>query len=327
MDLSSYFNNKGFSLYPGEGAFNTANESYPAENLPTGGVYKSTKTGVSYYFPGYQGLGGGDNVLCSGQVIPVTPGSYFSVHLLVAGDLAWYAGAGNLTFTYTDNSTSIAEMRSEPFYSFLTIFKGEIVMPSYFTRNDTNFNNTHIFEHISALDSTKTLASVTLPNTTYSASASRLHVFSMSIWKGSGIEVQYVRPTQKHSGDRMQLIEVLVNNAGSEWISGAGVEITISAPGVVTVQPGSIKRLRPGDQKKVLIGVFGCGNVTTQVKISGVIDALQNFHDISFGLEDYTTDLSSLERHESPDWFDSAKFGIFIRKILVLLSRGESDMP
>lgn len=253
-------------------------------------------------------------MLCSGQVIPVNPGSYLSVNLLISGDLSGNPGTGNLTFTYTDNSTGVAEMRSEPFTSFLTISKGEIIIPSYFTNNDTNFNNSHIFEHTSALDPLKTLASVTLPDTPYTDDASRLHVFSLSLWTGSGVEVQYVRPTQKQSSDRVQSVEVSVNNAGSKWISGPGIEVSIKAPGVRTIQPAFIKRLRPGDQKKVTVGVIGCGNVSTEVILSGSMNSSITFDNVNFGLEEFTTELDSLNLHESPEWFDNAKYGIFIRK-------------
>lgn len=313
IDLSSYFNNQGFSTYPGEGAFSVINESYVADSLPQGGSYTSTKFGITYSFPGYQGLGANDNVLCQGQVIPVPQGSYFSAHLLIAGDEFHQQGVGNLTFTYTDNTTALAEMRSEPFWSFLTIFKGEINMPSFFTNNKTDYNTSNIFEHISSLDSSKTLSSITLPNTPYTNSSSRLHVFSLTLLKGSGIEVQYVRPTQKHSADRVQIVEVAINNVGPDWIAGDGVEVVIAGPGVVTVEPGYLKRLRPGDQRRIQVGVVGCGNITAEVALVGdSFEYATTFDGVSFGLEDYTEDLDSLNLHEAPNWFEDAKFGIFI---------------
>jgi alpha-L-fucosidase len=120
--LDSYFNNQGFGSAPGEASFDLLNESYPAAYLPSGGTYNSTKTGISYLFPGYQGAGMDDNVVMAGQEIAIPEGSYFSVQMLIAADLA--STSGNLTFTYIDNTTSIAEVRSEPFFSFLTIYKG-----------------------------------------------------------------------------------------------------------------------------------------------------------------------------------------------------------
>lgn len=247
----------------------------------------------------------------AGQTVAVNPAPYFGAYLLIASDLA--SMAENVTFTYTDGSSTLSEVRSEPFYSFLTIYKGEIIMPSYFTNNDTNFNTTHIFEWSGSLDYSKTLESVSFPDTTNLTSGSRLHVFAMSLWQGTGIEVQFLRPTQKTSGNGVQIVEVVVNNAGPEWIRGAGVEVTIEGDGITTVEPGYIKRLSPGDQKRINVGVTGSGNVTANVVFTGTNSTKEySFGEKEFGLQDFTSDLSSLTKHESPEWFDNAKFGIFI---------------
>lgn len=300
-------------MAPGEASFDQLNQSYPASDLPSGGYYNSTKTGVSYLFPGYQGKNVSDNVIMAGQTIQVVASSYFSIQMLIAADYA--ATAANVTFEYSDGTSQISEVRSEPFYSFLTIYKGEVIMPSYFTSNDTNFNTTHIFEWIGALDCSKTLNSITFPDTTNLTSGSRMHVFSASLQQGAGIDVQYLRPTQKRSDNGSQIVEVVVNNYGPAWIQGDGVEITIEAPGILTVEAGKIKRLGPGDQKKVNVGVVGKGNVTANVVFETSNSTTRyTTQAATFGLEDFTSELSSLTKHESPTWFDNAKFGIFIRK-------------
>lgn len=112
------------------------NNSYPAANLPTGGSYVSSKTNISYIFPGYQN--GSDNVVMEGQVIDVPSTSYFSLQMLASTESA--GTSGNMTFEYTDGTTTLAEVRTNPYSSFLSILQGEIVMPSYFTSNDTNWN-------------------------------------------------------------------------------------------------------------------------------------------------------------------------------------------
>ena len=180
-------------------------------------------------------------------------------------------------------------------------------MPSYYTNNGTNFNTSHIFEYTGALDPAKSLASITLPDT--SNETSRIHLFAMSLWKQTGVQIQYICPTQKHDGSRTQTVELLINNAGPDWLSKDGVEISITAPGIQTVDPGYIKRLRPGDQKRVNVGVIECGNLTAQVHLAGCINATYTFEDIHFGLEEYTSDLDSLSKHDSPEWFDHAKYG------------------
>jgi alpha-L-fucosidase len=311
IPLGDYFNNAGFSLQPGEASFDQLNQSYPASKLPTGGLYNSTKTGISYLFPGYQGKNVSDNVIMAGQTIDIPTGSYFSAQMLTAADFANMAE--NITFTYTDGSFSLSEVRSEPFFNFLTIYKGEIIMPSYFTANDTNFNTTHIYEFVGSLDHSKTLASITFPDTTNDPTGSRLHVFALSLWQGSGIAIQYLRPTQKTPGNGVQTVEVVVSNAGPEWIRGDGMTITIEGQGITTVEPGQIKRLSPGDQKKINVGVVGSGSVTASVIFAGRNSTTRYcVEDVIFGLEEWTSELSSLTKHESPEWFDNAKFGIFI---------------
>ena len=58
--------------------------------------------------------------------------------------------------------------------------------------------------------------------------------------------------------------------------------------------------------------MIGCGNLTAQVHLAGCINATYTFEDIHFGLEEYTSDLDSPSKHDSPEWFDHAKYGIFI---------------
>lgn len=309
IPLDAYFNNKGFGLVPGEANFDQLNNSYPAANLPSGGSYTSTKTNITYLFPGYK-ANRSDNVVMSGQQINVPAASYFSLQMLVSTESA--GSSGNMTLKYTDGTATLAEVRTNPYSTFLSILKGEIAMPSYFTLNTTNFNTSHIFEYIGAVDPSKTLSSIILPDT--SNDTSRIHLFSVSLYKQTGVQVQFLRPTQKHDVHRVQTVEVVVDNAGPGWISGAGVEVSFSGPGIETITPGFIKRLRPGDQKKINVGVIGCGNVTATVHLTGSINATYVMQHVKFGLEEYTSELSSLSNHESPEWFDDAKFGIFIRE-------------
>lgn len=248
--------------------------------------------------------------MLQGQNVTVPASNYFSVNLLLAGDDS--TATGDAVLHYSDNSSSIAEIRTNSFFTFLSIYKGEIVMPSYYTTNSTNYNTTHIFEWSAALDPSKELVSISFPDT--SNSTSRVHVFSMSLLKQSGLRVQLVRPTQKTMSSGVQIIEIVVNNAGPEWLSGTGIDVSIEAPGVKTVTPGRIKRLRPGDQKKVNVGVTGQAyNLTAKVVFSGAYgDASASFENVTFGLEKWTSDATSLTKHESPEWYDNAKFGIFI---------------
>ncbi|CAG8949483.1 hypothetical protein HYFRA_00007713 [Hymenoscyphus fraxineus] len=309
VPLNQYFNNKGIGKVPGEANYDGLGNAYVGTSLPQGGYYNSTKTGISYLFPGYQSGNASDNVIMSGQVVELPEGEYFSVHMLIASDTD--SSIENVTFTYTDGSTALSEVRASPYSSFLSILSGEIISPSYFTHNSTNFNSTHIFEFIAAMDPMKTLSSVTLPDTSQKEDE-RIHLFSLSLWEQSGVQIQYVRPTQKQATEGVQTVELIIDNAGPAWISGAGVEVSIHGYGIRTVQPGYIKRLRPGDQKKINVGVTGCGTVNGSVTLKGSMNATFTYENVKFGLEDFSSDLDSIAKHESPDWFNEAKYGIFI---------------
>jgi alpha-L-fucosidase len=313
LNLTTFFNNKAFGSYPGEANFNALNESFPVPTLDTS-KYASSDTGILYSFPGYTGPSEPDNVICSGEVVDVPPGSYFSASFLVAGDLESESVSANVTFTYTDNSTSVFELRSLNWFNFLTINRGEIIFPSRFTANGTNYNTTHIFERSSALSIGKQLSSITLPQTT-NVTEGRLHLFAVSLWQGSSVGVQSVRPTQKWLENGAQAVEVTLNNAGSECVSGEGLTLSITGKGLETSNPGKLTRLCPGDQKTVTVGVKGTSNGTVSASLiinDGTSQRVVPVESADFGLMSWTSDLDNLAKHESPDWFDDAKFGIFI---------------
>lgn len=336
VDLSSYFNHKAFGTYPNETVFDTTyNRSYPPLNdLAPEGIYTSTKTGIQYSFPSYTGPSAPDNLICENQTIAIpskwngTAGGTkpFSLNMLVANDLRDAIVSYNLTLLYADGTTALSELRALSFFSWLTVNHGEIISPFTWTPGGRDWNSSQIFEFTGSLDPAKTLAAVQLPMAN-NATVGRVHVFSMSVWSGEpasapgpAVEVQSVRPTQKWTDAGSQVVEVTLNNVGTECVSGAGLSVSLAgaAAGVRTVEAATLRRLCPGDQKRIDVGVAGAAsNTTVDVAITSGADNITttkttSFSNLSFGLEDYTTDLASLARHESPRWFDDAKFGIMI---------------
>ncbi|KAL1875614.1 hypothetical protein Plec18167_005550 [Paecilomyces lecythidis] len=210
--------------------------------------------------------------------------------MLVASDVFGATVSGNVTYNYTDSSeNTVSELRALPWWATLTINRGEIIFPYRYTANRTDFNTSHIFEYTAALLPGKKLDSITLPSTT-NATTGRLHVFAISLWRGSSIpssnlpsasaEIQFVRPTQKWVGDGYQVVEVTVNNPGT---------------------------------KRVDVAVSGSSNGTLTVMLE--YDGLVSRHTIphiELGLTEWTSDYDSISRHESPQWFDDDKYGIFI---------------
>lgn len=315
VSLKPYFNNKAFGSYAGAAAFDALNQSYPNPAIVSiSGTYTSTQTGIVYEFPGDTAPLMPDNVICKGQTILVPADRYFSASMLVSSDVELSTVSGNVTYAYADNLTLVSELRSLPWFAFLTINRGEIIFPYRYTANGTNFNTSHIFEYTAALDPSKPLRSITLPVTT-NITTGRLHVFSLSLWKAStpSVQVQFVRPTRKWTEMGNQVIEITINNSGWECISAPGLTFSLAMDGVESVEPGHVKRLCPGDQKRIDVGVNGVSNGTATVLMDdGRSVHQQSFSNISVGLTEWTSDLASLSQHESPQWFDDAKFGIFI---------------
>lgn len=312
VDLSEHLDNKAFGSKPGEARFDGLNQSYPIVVLGKDGIYTSTHTGIQFQVPEMGASVEADNIVCGSQEISVPSDNYLSASLLISADLRSAIVTGNLTFNYDDGSSTITEMRSQPWWTFLAINRGEITFPYFFTANGTNRNASHIYEYTAALDPTRRLSSMTLPDTT-NVTAGRLHVFATSLWKGHEVKIQTVRPTQKWTEDGNQIVEVIANNAGTQCVSGDGMSISLKADGIETTTLGNIKRLCPGDQKSVNLAVRGSFSGTVEAVLS-IADGSQSFFidNVQFGLEDFDTSSSSLLKHETPDWYNEAKFGIFI---------------
>ncbi|KAI0547752.1 glycoside hydrolase family 29 protein [Xylaria curta] len=320
LDISAHFNNKAFGTYPGEASFDGLGQSYPPPPAASTPSYTSSKSGIVYAFLGYTGPKQPDNVVCSGQRIDIpndVASQIFSVSLLVSGDVEFATATGNVTFHYADNTTSSYELRALDWFSWLTLNRGEIVFPFRFTETGVNWNTSHVFERTAPLDPERKLTAVTLPNVAKAGDA-RMHVFAISLWgadEGHEVEVQAVRPTQKWFGAGEQVVEVTVNNVGQECLAGSGVTIELVGNGFNTTRLGKLKRLCPGDQKVVKIGVRGTSDGPVNVEVVADGDTgrqATKFSDIEIGLTNWTPELDNLARHEAPDWFDGSKFGIFI---------------
>lgn len=315
VPLDDHFNNKAFGSYPGEAALDTLNQSYPADPVGVDGIYTSKSTGVSYLFPGYNpDPEAQDNVICAGQTIDIPPSDdYFSASLLLVSDVRSTTVSGNVTLLYTDNTTSKAEVRAHAFWWFLAIRRGEITYPYFFTHNNTNHNASEIYERYVPVESGRKLRGIELPDTT-NATTGRLHLFSLSMWQAdvSGVGVQAVRPTQNFDASGSQIVEVTVNHKGPECVSG--MTVSVEAPRVHTTEPSLVQRFCPGDQKRINVPVAGHSDdkVTVTLNIPGHRPVRHNFHHVTIGFEEWTPDSKSLIQHESPQWYNDAKFGIFI---------------
>jgi hypothetical protein len=180
LDLAAVFNNDGISGSANrtDGDFDGAGFTYPAEDLPPAG--EVTYDQVKFVFPG-SADGAKNNVAARGQVLTVPAGRYAKLRLLGAG------GGGNVraaaVATYADGSTGavlieLSNWVGAPFYNEAEILRTRRRHGPPPANGDAA--NAAIFHQVAALDPTKELRSITLPN------SSRLHVFALSLERPVG---------------------------------------------------------------------------------------------------------------------------------------------
>jgi len=120
--------------------------------------------------------------------------------------------------------------------------------------------------------------------------------------------------------DKVQIVEILINNVGSSIaLRNNDVRVLVESPGLETVTPGFIKRLGPGDQATVEVGVRNrkgvavgdSGPATVVIEGHNVMSTKYTFK-ATYGIGLYDATYESVYSHESPNWYNNAKYGIFI---------------
>ena len=306
-------------------------DSYPAEQMPPESF---SFAGMNYQFAKYNATGN-DNVLAQGQEIQVPRSKYFSYQMLAAAESGM--GSGTVVATYADGSTSNGSLLVPAWYSWPYPEGGDLVFTCYLTENDTNWNRSNIFQTTNWLDSSKELVSLKLPNTTTGSSTSpggasistNIHIFALSMLPASKeqtklikLETQYARSTKKwvEGSDKIQIVEVIVNNVGSSIaLRHNKVRVRVESPGLETVTEGLIHRLGSGDQAIVEVGVRNrkgvpagdSGPASIIIEGDGVSSTKYTFQ-ATYGIGLYEATYESVYSHESPSWYNNAKYGIFI---------------
>lgn len=293
-----------------------------------------TYGGFNYEFAPYN-ESGHDNVIADGQEIKVPKSKYFSVRMLAASQNGM--ASASINATYADGSTDSGALLVPGWWRWPYPAGGDLVFPYYLTNASENFNRSNIFQTINWLDSSKDLVSLTLPKDAGGSSDepggvtvdTQLHVFSLSILPVTAdesdnpqLEIQYARSTQKwmDGSDKTQIIEVSVNNVGSAFLlRNHGARIRVESPGLETVSEGTLKRLSPGDQALVEVGVKnkngvkpgGSGPATIAI-IGDRIQSSKYTFNAEYGIHPYEATYESIYEHEAPNWYSDAKYGIFI---------------
>ncbi|KAK7710026.1 hypothetical protein SLS57_008524 [Botryosphaeria dothidea] len=331
VDLDPLFNNRGFGLSPNESDFDGMGGAFPADSIPPSSFVYS---GFNYQFPEYRQTGN-DNVIATGQTLSVPRGKYISVAMLATSETG--LASSTINATYADESQTSDAILVPAWWNWPYPAGGDIVLPYRLTNETVDYNRSNIFQAVGWLDSSKELTSLTLPNVTAGSSTSpggaaveaRLHIFALSLLpvansppQGPQLEVLYARSTQKwfEGTNKTQIFEATINNVGTEFVlKNHSVSVWVDSPGVRTVQNATVKRLRSGDQVVVEVGVVNedgvqpgsVGNATVHIAGDGIPEARYTFN-ATFGIAEYEATYDSVYSHESPSWFNDAKFGIFI---------------
>jgi serine/threonine protein kinase len=174
VSLTSFFNNKGIGSFPGQANFDGSGYSYPANELPSGGLI--TVQGVVYLFPN-NAPRTNDNVIASGQTIPLTPGNYRQAFLLVAS--SWGSVSSSITVRYTDGSTTVSDVTVPDWYDGpLNGLSASYRYSSY----GIDRHAVYIYVLSITLDSARTASALILPALPYGPYyMSRIHLFSLTL--------------------------------------------------------------------------------------------------------------------------------------------------
>ena len=317
VPLDTLYDNDGIDTATARGGdFDGSGYTFPGEELPAGPVEVD---GISFLFPAST-AGAKNNVVALGQRIDLPKGTYLSAVFLTAG--SYGNASGKATVHYADGSTTTAGLGGADWYSA----GGSLTAPYRYKPDGTKD------EHAVGIgtsevwtDPRREAVAITLPVTNPAeANKTSLHVFALSlqpIAQGRALALRDAHSTNSLlEATGAQSVEATVVNAGTVAVLAADdVSVRVDVAGARTVEPARIRRLDPGEQARVRVGIrnrTGTAPGTTRdgsvsVSARGSQVALQK-GPLTLGVADYQPTEASLSGHRTPYWFNSAKFGIFI---------------
>lgn len=317
VPLDSFYDNDGIDSASARGGdFDGSGYTFPGEELPPGQVEVD---GVPFTFPASP-AGAKNNVVALGQRIDIPRGRYMEAYFLTAG--SYGNASGRATVHYTDGSTTTAGLAGSDWYSA----GGSLSAPyRYGPDGGKDEHAVGIGTSQVWIDPQREAIAITLPVTNApQPDKTSLHVFALSLQPVAQGRALVLRDA--HSTDSLltstgaQSVEATVVNAGTAAILARDdVTVRVAVPGARTVEPAHVRRLDPGEQVRVRVGIrnrTGTAPGTSQegavtVTGRGAEAAVQKTR-LSLGVADYRPTESSLAGHQAPYWFHRAKFGIFI---------------
>ncbi|EPQ55247.1 glycoside hydrolase [Gloeophyllum trabeum ATCC 11539] len=257
------------------------------------------------------------------------------IHMLYALD--GYGGQSDtpktFTLTFVDNSTEVIQMSAKSWQRWPIINSGVINTPYSFINGTStkNTNTTSIFQWSASIPSRSALESIVLAPD--DVPGLRLHVFAISVTAsatlsdtsaGPILSVRRARSSTRWelvNNTRAQAIQVTVANLlpisafSTNTSINSPYTIEITGASVETVVPGKIRRLIASDQVSadVLVIANSTSNATVSVKDEqGTLVGTSDGWPLTPLPTEWTTDPELLSTHETPTWYNQAKYGIFV---------------
>ncbi|KAJ6626716.1 glycoside hydrolase family 29 protein [Mycena sp. CBHHK59/15] len=332
LPLSVIFDNQAASA-DGIADFDAHGASFDSQYLPPG---PWVHDGISYDFPSSWGKGN-DNVVANGQVFELENATFVhELHFVYSGDASGSAHefVANFVLNFSDNSTQQLQLYAKNWWRWPILNWGAIRTPYSFQANGTqkNWNSSQIYQWSTAIPSEHALTSITFPPVN---TAHRLHLFAISMSPSAvpaaahpipapSLAVRRARFTTRWEtvrGVRAQAVEVTLANLLPSYALARSAsiasphQIEVVGAGITTLSAGVVRRLVPGDQARVDVLVVGCraGAAVVQVRDrNGRVVLRSQEWETSPLVDSWTADAGVLATHESPTWWNGAKFGIFI---------------
>ncbi|KAJ7214997.1 alpha-L-fucosidase-domain-containing protein [Mycena pura] len=340
LPLSALFDNQAASP-DGSADFDAHGASFDSQFLPPG---PWVDDGITYDFPRAWGAAN-DNVVAAGQILRLeTPAYVHELHMVYSGDASGSRRSHMpvRSFSVYHSYSQLLSVYAKNWWRWPILNWGVIRTPYSFQANGTqkNFNQSQIYQWSTAIPSESPLASITLPalNT-----AHRLHLFAMSVSPAapmpitpspaSGVDVaaalsvrraRFTNRWAAAAGTRAQAVAVTLANLlpTSALAHGRGAALDsphtleITGSGLRTLARGVVRRLVSGDQARVDVLVAGArAGMTATVVVrdaQGRVVLQSGGWAVAPLVERWTPDVEALATHETPSWWNGAKFGIFI---------------
>ncbi|MER7176834.1 alpha-L-fucosidase [Streptomyces mesophilus] len=315
--LDAHFDNDGIDTAAARGGdFDGSGYTFPGEELPAGRIEVD---GIPFAFPSST-AGAANNIVARGTRIDLPRGRYLSAHFLAAG--SYGTASGKATVHYADGSTSQGSLSAADWYA-----GGGLLGAPYRYRPDGTKDAHRVVIDATEiwLDPAREAIALTLPDLgPAEPDSTALHVFALTLQpaaEGRALMVRGAKSTVSLlEGSGAQSVEATVVNAGTVAVLARdALTVGVDVSGARTVEAADIRRLDPGEQARVRIGIRNRPGTAAGTRQDGAVVAASGSRPVAtarkqltLGVPDYEPTAASLATHQAPYWFHRVKFGIFI---------------